>query len=342
MKKHIVKTVEVLACVGFLVAVFLYTQKVLVPKFYTDRWKVTATYQNFYREPENSLQVLFLGSSFGSTSFIPQELYDEYGYTSYNLCCEQQSLVTSYYWLKEALAYQQPQVVVLETGLLFGGTDGSVLESSEEMTRAAFDPMRWSKVKWEGVRDVCRLDPEHTMTGYLFPYYRYHDRWREISEEDFMGNKEGLNRDLRGYVYIEGEVGESSYEPLYPGVDQWMDMKPVMEEYFNRIVDLCAEKGIYLMLVRTPTTSDTYGAYNCMQQVSTDRGLLFFDFNDYRFYGACGYDYLHDNADDSHPNLSGARKLTDFVGQILRDVYFLSPVEAESFETAGDEWQQRV
>lgn len=144
MKKRIGKAIGLLICVGLVISVFLYTQDILVPKFYTDRWKVTATYQNFYREPENSIQVLFLGSSFGSISFIPQELYDEYGYTSYNLCCEQQSMVTSYYWLKEALTYQQPQVVVLETGLLFGGSDGGVLESPEEMTRVAFDPMRWS------------------------------------------------------------------------------------------------------------------------------------------------------------------------------------------------------
>ena len=33
---------------------------------------------------------------------------------------------------------------MLETGLLFGGSDGGVLESPEEMTRVAFDPMRWS------------------------------------------------------------------------------------------------------------------------------------------------------------------------------------------------------
>ena len=121
------------------------------------------------------------------------------------------------------------------------------------------------------------------------------------------------HRDLRGYMHMEDEIRESSYEPLYPGVDQWTDMEPVMEEYFNRIVDLCA-----------------------------DRGLLFFDFNEYRFYEACGYDYLHDNADDSHPNLSGARKLTDFVGQLLRDVYFLRPVKAESFEKTREAWRQRV
>lgn len=342
MKRYIVKAIGLLLKAAFLIAVFLYVQSILVPKFYTDRWKVTGTYRNFYREPDNSLQVLFLGSSFGSTSFIPQELYDKYGYTSYNLCCEQQSMLTSYYWLREALAYQQPQVVVLETGLLFGGSDSGILESPEAMTRVAFDPMRWSKVKWEGIRDVCRLDPEHTMIGYMVPYYRYHDRWREIKEEDFEWNTKELNRDLRGYVYIEDEIGESSYEPLYPGVDQWTDMDPLMEEYFNRIVELCAEKGIYLMLVRTPTTSDTYGAYNRMQQVSEDRGILFFDFNDYRFYAACGYDYQHDNADDSHPNLSGARKLTDFVGQLLRDVYFLRPVESESFETTRKAWVERV
>lgn len=63
---------------------------------------------------KDTVDVLFLGSSHGVTSFLPQELYNQYGITGYNLGCEQQGMVTSYYWLKEALRYQSPKAVVLD------------------------------------------------------------------------------------------------------------------------------------------------------------------------------------------------------------------------------------
>lgn len=50
----------------------------------------TITYSNFYRLPEESVDVVFLGSSHSLNAFIPQELYNEYGITSYNLSSSSQ------------------------------------------------------------------------------------------------------------------------------------------------------------------------------------------------------------------------------------------------------------
>ena len=69
-----------------------------------------------------------------------------------NLGSNSQSLWTSYYWLKEALHYQSPKVVILDTYSLFH--DERYNESSH---RLAFDDMRWGTVKKEAIQTICQF-----------------------------------------------------------------------------------------------------------------------------------------------------------------------------------------
>ena len=111
-KRYIAKGLCFVLIVGLLVHGI---NIVLVPKFYvSNMWPTTSGLKGFYQMEENSIDVIFLGSSHSATTFIPQTVYDTNGITSYNLSCEQQSLLTSYYWLKEVYQYQSPKVVVLD------------------------------------------------------------------------------------------------------------------------------------------------------------------------------------------------------------------------------------
>ena len=69
----------------------------ITPKFFTDTdWPTTTTFAGFYDLDKDSVDVLFLGSSHGVTSFCPQEVYNQYGITSYNLSSDQQGLCLLY------------------------------------------------------------------------------------------------------------------------------------------------------------------------------------------------------------------------------------------------------
>ena len=94
---------------------------ITIPKYTlaNSEWPSTSTYHQFYKMEKDTLDVLFFGASVAVNSFSPQELYNNFGITSYNLGSEQQSIFLSYFWLKEALTYQSPKVVVLDTLYLF-------------------------------------------------------------------------------------------------------------------------------------------------------------------------------------------------------------------------------
>ena len=98
-----------LICVGTV-------NNILIPKnYFNQNWPTTNTYTDFYKLEKNTVDVLLFGSSHAASSLNPQVIYDTYGIRSYNLSCEQQSPVITYFWLREALKYQSPSVMVLDT-----------------------------------------------------------------------------------------------------------------------------------------------------------------------------------------------------------------------------------
>ena len=117
MRTHLGNIIRSAVFLFLLVISLYYINEMLLPKYTlkNNLWPMTSSYNQFYQMEEDSVDVLFLGSSVVVNAFSPQEIYDTYGIRSYNLASEEQSIFLSYYWLKEALRYQNPQVVVLDT-----------------------------------------------------------------------------------------------------------------------------------------------------------------------------------------------------------------------------------
>lgn len=293
--------------------------RIIVPKFFVDNmWPTTSTYIGFYEMEEDTVDVLFLGSSHAATSFIPQELYDNYGIASYNLGCEMQNMVTSYFWLKEALRYQQPKVVFLDCFLLFEYDKSEPLNSAESCTRKALDYMRWSPVKFEAVKTICELDARQSLFSYYFPNIRYHTRWTRLSENDFMFSDMGRHYELKGYTPLSAYVETDNYSPFKIGISEdEADIVPLMGDYLDRIAALCEQNGITLILTKTVTTMEDETKYNVIQKYADERNLLFLDFNVNNLYEEIDYCFLTDNNDVSHANLWGAKKVTNYIGELL-------------------------
>jgi len=70
--------------------------------------------EQFHSMPENSLDVIVLGSSHAQFSFCPSFFYEDTGLYSYVLGSGCQPFEVSYEMLKEALKTQSPKAVVME------------------------------------------------------------------------------------------------------------------------------------------------------------------------------------------------------------------------------------
>ena len=144
MRKYLSNGIRTIAFLMILLSILYCINQVLMPKYIlkNSTWPTTSSYNQFYEMEENSIDVLFLGSSVAVNAFSPQEIYNDYGIRSYNLGSEQQSIFLSYFWLKEALRFQSPEVVVLDTKFLFELHPESIINTTEGLTRKCLDPMK--------------------------------------------------------------------------------------------------------------------------------------------------------------------------------------------------------
>lgn len=335
MRKKYAFAIKGIVFLLLLATILLSINQILIPKYFVNNsWPTTSTYLGFYEMPKNSIDVLFLGSSEAATGFIPQELYNNYGITSYNLGCEQQNMLVSYYWLKEALRFQKPKAVVLETLMLFKYRANEPLNSTEACTRKALDYMKWSAVKKEAVKEICSIDTSQSESSYYFPNIRFHSRWTELSEDDFSYAQMCNHYEMKGFSTMINRIGENDYMPLFTDeTEETTDSVALMESYVEKIALLCEENDIDLILVKNPATSEKIGKYNTTMQLAKRLNIRFYDFNTMQLYNDILFSFSEDMIDKGHPSITGAIKITNYLGKILQTDY---GIEAQT----NDAWER--
>ena len=339
MKKHVGFAVKSGIFLLLLSVALLYMIEVFQYKCYFNvQWPSTSTCRGLYEMEPNSIDVLFLGSSHCMSSFNPQEIYDSYGLRSYNLGTEQQNLLISYFWLQEALRYQYPKVVVLDTFICFPYDAKNPINSSEAAARLALDPMKWSSVKVEAISAVCEYDKEQDVASYYNPLIRFHDRWSELSENDFAYFELSGHGEMKGYSLLSNHCGNDKYQPFkVESSNETAKMVPLMEEYLDKIVELCKENEIELILVKTPTTKTGIERYNCMSAYAQTHQIEYYDFNEESLYNEIGYHFSVDNGDSEHVNYWGAQKISAKIGEILSgDRYKILAVKDKQWERSRE------
>lgn len=340
MRKHFIFAGKSVAFLCILCVCITFTYQIITPKLcYQEMLPTTLSYINFYEMENDTIDVLFLGSSLAATAYIPQEMYDHYGIRSYNLASEKQSPVVSYYWLKEALRYQSPKVLVMDCNYFFN-TNDLILNSPEISIRRALDHMRWSPVKFDAIRTICKLDESQAWASYLFPNIRYHERWAELTESDFTLARLADGYHLKGYAPLAGRCGSGEGYIPYENDDSAREtvMPPLMESYLDKIRTLCEQENISLVLTNVPQLNADIGKFHTIQKYAKEHDLAFYDFNEKNLYEASGYYFPEDSSDSSHTNLWGARKITAYLGGILAEQYEIGGETDAQWETTKDSY----
>ncbi len=315
MKQYVIKTA---AFSLIFLLLFEFFTICYVPVYFEDSdWPTTGVYQAFYSLKKNTVDAVFLGSSAGNCGFIPQELYNQYGITSYNLSCEQQNLISSYYWLRECLRFQKPKAVVLECKFLF---ESDREKLTEPWFRKALTYMRWSSVKKEAVETVCDILPDESEISWIIPMIRFHSRWEETNEAESFTHYLSMTdkHHLMGYFPKFTSIGKGAAWNMQQNGDDVRKANPSRLEldYLDKIVALCRNRGMTLILTYTPCEM-TKDKHVFLEEYAEAAGIPFIDFNDNVVMEKISYSVSTDNESKWHANVSGARKLTDYIGEYL-------------------------
>lgn len=276
-----------------------------------------------YYEETGGHQVLFIGDCEVYESFTPPTLFAEYGYTSFIRGTAQQLMWQSRYILEETLAYETPRAVVLSVCSLRYGES-----QSEGYNRMTLDYMRPSLYKWKAV--VASLGEGESPVTYALPLLRYHTRISALTAEDWKYLFKTPVLSHNGYLMRCDTVPYTRLPAAPPLEDYAFSSRSYGE--LDEIVSLCREKGIELILVKSPCLYPAWYSQwdEALEAYAREKGVVYV--NGIQYMEEMGIDLSTDTYDGGiHLNVYGAEKYTRWFAQT-----FLTPLRLEDERQVPD------
>lgn len=258
-----------------------------------------------FLENEREFDVLFFGSSHVYMGVSPQDLFRDYGITSYNLGMDGNFIASNSYYIKEVLDYlhneslKMPKAIVLDIYVGKGNPTTSI--------HRLWDCVPLSRNKIEMVDKLVEVKEKKSM---LVPFLLYHNRWNELREEDFLPQKDRLyGMSARGYAvsYPDDEVISDPTDMI--------EIPVSVKSYIEKIETECAKQNIELILIHIPYTYDPEAqriANGICQYAETQKIICVNYMNE-----DTGIDYDIDLYDSGHLNTAGKKIITDELGKLL-------------------------
>lgn len=236
-------------------------------------------------QPENSIDLLFLGDSEAYSGFVPMALWQDYGIASFVCACVDQKPYETEAFLKAALERQSPKVVVLETNVLY--------------------------------RVYSRVDRIVPAAQRLFPVLRYHSRWKSLTLRDLQSPEYTGEYPDRGYHLLLSASPRKDLEGYMAPTDAQEALSGANLRSLRNISNLCREKNIRLILYSVPSPENwSMARHNTMEDLARELGVLYLDGN----LESRDIDWDRDTYDNGdHLNYYGAAKITRWLGDFLSD-----------------------
>lgn len=314
MRKIIKRTIAVLAFLCILAGTFYRINHVLEVKGDSTGYLM----EMYYAQDEGTIDVLNIGSSHMYANVNPAVLWDEYGIASYNLGAGLQSPWNSYYYLKEALEYQTPKLIVMD---VFGVTQTIDYQPADRVAMNTLG-LKWSDNYKDNVA-ASLGGSEKDYRDFCLKFPVYHNRYNALTETDFTEHGENIaGKDYKGYPL---NCISTSVFGAFVDVETITDTKeltPKCYEYFTKTIELAKEAEIPLLLVVNPYMGITYEEkkiYNMVEEIAKDYGVDYIDFNE-----CCeeiGFDLSNDFAEAHHLNYNGAERFSSYYGAYIKEHY---------------------
>ena len=288
-----------------------------------------STWRAFLAEPGDSLDVIYLGSSFTYCDVNPAEVYDSSGLTGFVMAGSEQPLSITYWYLREILKTQSPSAVVLEVTSLY-------FKPYQNYTQKNVDLMPFSRNKLGAI--FTASEPE-LRQGLLFDLYFYHSRWKEVRPEDVVRALRPTQWDERkGFTAMQGVLDGVGETPDVADREVAPEVYADNLEWLGKILALCREHGIQPILTVHPSyvrcTPEAYARIG-QEAEKMDPNVIFCDWsNAFAEIGLVPNRHLYDG---SHLNQEGAAIFSAWLGRELTGSFGLTPRPQTPENTAA--WQ---
>ena len=319
------KRIWILPIVVLLVIFFVgtcFAAWLLIPA----RTNYGATWETYLKEPRNSVDVLYFGSSLVYCNVVPSVIWEENGIASYVMAGPEQTIPITYSYIKETCRTQNPKAIVIEVTGMFYSQYCSFTKAN-----ISYMPYTLNRV----AATLNAAEPE-LKAGLLLPILDYHTLWTSVGKTALLTKFNPGTDIFAGYTYLEKIEVQNEIKVRGYKADTENYARNV--EYLNKIYRYCQRNDIELVLMITPTMGRV--AEPALTQLKNDIAQLpnvhFVDFND--TIADLELDNDTDWYDFIHFNCRGAEKFSRQLANYLSEELGLGATEGVDESL----WQARV
>ena len=268
---------------------------------------------------KNSYDLVIIGSSRAYTAYNPVVIDSALQLKSYNMGTSSQDIVESYYTLKEVFDYQKPKYVVFD---VFFPCSDDLLDYYQIFSNASFFESNKRKLEL-----VTQGYGSSGVLNYTIPLVKYRNYIKQDIGGLFSDNKTPRKEDnwIRGYLNDSSVVSKEKIEHFNP-ISNYQNVNfdaSRFQTYLKKIKDLAEANNAQLICLRSPyppsrlALSETDDEKLYFEEHIDPKTAVFYDLNSYKTVEK--YIYTdQDFADYHHPNISGAKKASAQLVDIIK------------------------
>lgn len=284
-----------------------------------DSGKTSWTEMKEIHDHPDLYDVCFLGPSTAQTNISNQELYEQYGIAGISLADGLEPIYVSRYVLEEMLQYQTPQVVFYDTNPLFYSDETNRNWAAERKNFLLYDYLNGIKslsVRAGAFKAIQKYN--HTIDAKDFIKERLENgrqNWKNILKFDLPQNTESVTH---GNLELMGV--DDSFKYTY-NIDDSEIIETIdkdTKQYLSEMIKVCKESNVEFVLL-TETVNFTKAKHDAVSKLAEEYKVKYIDINNY--IKKIDISFNENLNDWNHLNLSGAIKVSGFLGEYLSNNY---------------------
>ncbi len=280
-------------------------------------WTSPTAISDFYKEPKNSLDIIYIGASNVYAHFNTVLAYNLYGFTTGLLSADSQVIVMTKNLMIEAEKYQKPSLYIVDLSRAIETIDS--LNDGE--IRKTLDSMKFTKNRIDAINETLKYKSnidKKDYINYYFSFLMYHNKWTHPTIKNLTNNS-GLFKGylLTGFTTVITPIEE------YKWIPDKSDLAEENIQILNDLIYYIKSNNVNVLFVvpKRYFDEETIGKLNNVIEMLSNENLAVINFNTLEDFN--NIDFSTDFYNKSHLNIYGSTKYTLYFARYLKEHYEL-------------------
>lgn len=301
-----------------------------------------------YKEDKDTLNVVCMGSSAMYRFWIPQQAYQEQGFTSALVATADQNIHAIPYLMDEVEKTQDVDLYVVEVRYPEAAQARVINKKNDPKNDLAMfsyiaTGMRPSLNRLAMINDLLEEDEENTKLEWMLPILKYHGNAVTFKSDKVV---ERLNGIVDTDMYVRQTYKVTPMEATAVKENETIRLEEEYKNSIDRIAAKAEELGKRVFFLSTPYfPGEVRGNLHVqMSEYIKQQGYDYLDMMD--LMDEIGLDARTDYYDEQHTNIAGSQKVTTYLASYLAKNYELpdrlDEVQKEHWRAACEEWNKNA